>query len=57
MKIHTTQFGEIDVADESVMTFEKGIPGFEEFKEYALIPADASESSPFFSCSRRHPPN
>lgn len=48
MKIHTTQFGEIDVAEESVMIFEKGIPGFEDFKEYALIPADASESTPFF---------
>lgn len=48
MKIHTTQFGEIEVSVESVMTFEKGIPGFEEFTEYALIPADASESSPYF---------
>lgn len=48
MKIHTTQFGEIEVAEESVILFEKGIPGFEDMKEYALIPADASDASPFF---------
>lgn len=48
MKIKTTQFGEVEVADASVITFEKGIPGFEDYKEYALIPADASDATPFF---------
>lgn len=48
MNIQTTQFGPIEVADDRILTFERGIPGFEEYKEYALIPADASEATPFF---------
>lgn len=48
MKIQTTRFGEIEVEDSSVITFNKGIPGFEEYKKYALIPADEKGESPFF---------
>ncbi|MFD1862043.1 flagellar assembly protein FliW [Planococcus chinensis] len=48
MNIQTTQFGPIEVANDRILTFERGIPGFEEYKEYALIPADASEATPFF---------
>ncbi|MGO1057767.1 flagellar assembly protein FliW [Planococcus sp. FY231025] len=48
MNIQTTQFGAIEVADDRILTFERGIPGFEEYKEYALIPADSSEATPFF---------
>lgn len=48
MKIQTTRFGEIEVADSSIITFNKGIPGFEEYKKYALIPADEKGESPFF---------
>ncbi len=48
MKIQTEQFGEVEIAEERVITFDKGIPGFEEVKDYVLIPADAQEESPFF---------
>jgi len=48
MKIQTTRFGELDVADNSVITFNKGIPGFEEYKKYVLFPADEKGETPFF---------
>lgn len=48
MKIQTTRFGEIEVADSSIITFNKGIPGFEEYKKYALMPADEKGESPFY---------
>jgi flagellar assembly factor FliW len=48
MKIQTTRFGELEIADSSVITFNKGIPGFEESKEYVLIPADEKGETPFF---------
>ncbi|MGB3259856.1 flagellar assembly protein FliW [Paenisporosarcina sp.] len=48
MKIQTTRFGELEIADSSVITFNKGIPGFEESKKYVLIPADESGETPFF---------
>lgn len=48
MKIQTSQFGEMEVADECKLTFPKGIPGFEEMKEYVLLPADEIGDSPFF---------
>ena len=48
MKIQTSQFGEIELADDRVITFSKGIPGFEDMKEYVLLPADEGDESPFF---------
>ncbi|WKA53936.1 flagellar assembly protein FliW [Planococcus shixiaomingii] len=48
MKIQTTQFGELKIADNRIITFEKGIPGFEESKQYILLPADENGESPFF---------
>lgn len=48
MKIQTSQFGEIELTDDRVLTFTKGIPGFEEMKKYVLLPADESSDSPFF---------
>lgn len=48
MKLQTSQFGEIELTDDRVLTFTKGIPGFEEMKKYVLLPADESSDSPFF---------
>lgn len=48
MKIQSERFGEVEVADSSIITFNKGIPGFEEYKKYALLPADESGETPFF---------
>ncbi len=48
MKIQTARFGEIEVEECRVITFIKGIPGFEEYKKYVLLPADEKGESPFF---------
>lgn len=37
MKINTKFFGEIEVDDEKIITFEAGIMGFEALKDYAII--------------------
>lgn len=48
MKIQTEQFGELELADNRLLTFERGIPGFEEETKFVLLPADPSGDSPFF---------
>lgn len=37
MKINTRIFGEIEVEDEKIITFERGIIGFPDMKHFALI--------------------
>lgn len=37
MKITTKIFGEIEIADEKIITFENGIIGFPELKRFALL--------------------
>jgi len=37
MEIQTTRFGRLDVDDERVMTFPRGLLGFPEYNRYALI--------------------
>lgn len=37
MKVNTNIFGEIEVADEKIITFENGIIGFPELKRFALL--------------------
>jgi len=37
MLIKTKCFGEIDIEDEKVITFNSGLMGFEEYKRYTLI--------------------
>lgn len=37
MKINTRIFGEIEIADEKIITFEKGIIGFPEMRRFALL--------------------
>ena len=44
MKIYTTQFGEIEINEETIINFPAGILGFPNFKKYALI--DVDENSP-----------
>jgi flagellar assembly factor FliW len=48
MKIQTARFGEIEVEECRLITFIKGIPGFEEYKKFVLLPADEKGESPFF---------
>lgn len=37
MKINTRVFGEVDIEEEKIITFEKGIIGFPELKRFTLI--------------------
>lgn len=37
MKAETKWFGTVDIEDEKIITFEKGIIGFENFKKYTII--------------------
>ena len=39
MMINTSRFGEIEVDDSRVITFEKGLLGFPKFRHYVLIEA------------------
>ncbi|WP_025027200.1 flagellar assembly protein FliW [Caldalkalibacillus mannanilyticus] len=48
MKIETTRFGELNIADEEIVTFSKGIVGFPELQKYILLPVDVKKETPFF---------
>ncbi len=37
MKIKTKNFGEVEIADEKIITFENGIIGFPEMKHFTLL--------------------
>lgn len=37
MKVQTKWFGEIEVGEEKIITFDKGIIGFEDWKKYTLV--------------------
>lgn len=37
MLIQTKYFGEIDLTDEKIITLERGLFGFEEFKKYTIL--------------------
>lgn len=37
MKINTRVFGEVDIEEEKIITFEKGIIGFPELKKFTLL--------------------
>jgi len=45
MKVNTLRFGEIDIADEKILTFAHGIPPFDECTRYTLI--NSEETAPF----------
>lgn len=37
MLVKTRYFGEIELSDEKIITFEQGIMGFEDYKKYTLL--------------------
>ena len=37
MKVQTKWFGEIDTTQDKIITFDKGIIGFENFKEFTIV--------------------
>lgn len=49
MLVKTKYFGEIELDDEKVITFDQGIFGFEDYKRYALIYNSESERRPAIS--------
>ena len=44
MRINTQRFGRIDVDPNDVLTFQSGLPGLEDCREWALL-ADASNDA------------
>ena len=46
MLLQTKHFGELEIADKSILRFESGLPGFELLKEFVLI-GNEDETSPF----------
>lgn len=49
MKVDTRYFGEVEIADEKIIHFEQGIPGFEEYKDYTILYDVEDEGEAFFS--------
>ncbi|MDK2807597.1 MAG: flagellar assembly factor FliW [Clostridiales bacterium] len=49
MIIQTRYFGEIDLSEDKVITFENGIMGFEDFKKYTLLYDNEKEERPSIS--------
>jgi len=45
-KVDTVRFGEIEVEEEKIVHFAKGIPAFEDEHEFLIIPYD--EESPYY---------
>jgi flagellar assembly factor FliW len=45
LKLHTIRFGEIDVEEDNIITFQQGIPGFEGNRRFIILQPD--ESLPF----------
>ncbi|MGM0865309.1 MAG: flagellar assembly protein FliW [Bacillota bacterium] len=43
MKINTKYHGDIEVKSEDILTFEHGIPGFGEEKQFVLLPLPGNE--------------
>ena len=44
MQINTRVFGEIEIDDNKIITFDNGLMGFEEYKRYAIIFDSEKES-------------
>lgn len=44
MNLHSTRFGEIEVADEQVIQFTHGLPGFPQEKKFAILPGPSDTS-------------
>ena len=49
MKVDTRYFGEVEIAEEKIIHFEQGIPGFEDYKDYTILYDIEEEGEAFFS--------
>lgn len=52
MNIQTKFLGEVDIQEQSIITFPEGIPGFQEENQFVLIPLN--ETSPFLVLQSIH---
>ena len=57
MILNTKNFGEIEVADQDVLEFEYGIPGFESMTQFVILGKTDDENSPFFWLQSAQNPN
>jgi len=55
MKITTLRFGELDIPEENIIEFPKGLIGFEQFKKYVLL--EREDSDPFVWLQSLEAPN
>lgn len=46
MQVRTTRFGNVEIAEDRVITFPKGLLGFSEYRRYCLL--EPAEDSAFF---------
>lgn len=49
MLVKTKYFGEVELDEDKVLTFENGILGFEEYKKYAILYNNELEEEPMIS--------
>jgi flagellar assembly factor FliW len=47
MKVNTKHFGEVEVEESKIITFEEGLFGFEDQKQFVILFDNERESSPF----------
>jgi flagellar assembly factor FliW len=50
MLISTSKFGSVEIDDAKIIVFKKGLLGFEDYKEYAII--NTQNSNPFIGSNR-----
>jgi flagellar assembly factor FliW len=55
MKIATFRFGELEIPEENIIEFPKGLIGFEQFKKYVLL--EREDSDPFCWLQSLEDPN
>lgn len=48
MKISTRYFGEVEIEQEKILHFEKGLFGFEQYRDFTILYDNQEEKEPFF---------
>lgn len=50
MTVDTLRFGQIEIDEGTIITFEEGLPGLEEYREYAIINLEESYPIVWLQC-------
>jgi flagellar assembly factor FliW len=48
MLLNTKNFGQVEISEEDILTFDYGIPGFEDMTEFVILGKTDEDDSPFF---------